>query len=160
MRAMCVGSQSEFHRIKPLTSEEAYQCCKARIQRELALRVLCPLTLVSYADDLPYWVQDYGKPHLVIPYTLDNNDIRFATAQGFNCGDQFFAYLRDAFDVLYEEGETAPKMMNIGLHCRLISRPRRAASLAHFLDYVQARDRVWLCRRIDIARHWHQHHTP
>ena len=112
----------------------------------------------SYADDLPYWVQDYSKPHLVIPYTLDNNDMRFATSQGFNCGDQFFAYLRDAFDVLYEEGETAPKMMSIGLHCRLAGRPGRAASLARFLDYIQKCDRVWICRRIDIARHWHQHH--
>jgi putative urate catabolism protein len=114
----------------------------------------------SYADDLPYWVHDYGKPHLVIPYTLDNNDMRFATAQGFNCGDQFFAYLRDAFDVLYAEGETAPKMMSIGLHCRLVGRPGRAASIARFLDYVQQRDRVWICRRIDIARHWHEQHSP
>lgn len=114
----------------------------------------------SYADDLPYWVHDYGKPHLVIPYTLDNNDMRFATAQGFNCGDQFFAYLRDAFDVLYAEGETAPKMMSVGLHCRLIGRPGRVASLARFLDYVQQHDRVWLCRRVDIAYHWHEHHKP
>jgi len=114
----------------------------------------------SYADDLPYWVHDYGKPHLVIPYTLDNNDMRFATAQGFNSGDQFFAYLRDAFDVLYSEGETAPKMMSVGLHCRLVGKPGRAASLARFLDYVQQHNRVWLCRRIDIARHWHEHHSP
>ena len=114
----------------------------------------------SYADDLPYWVHDYGKPHLVIPYTLDNNDMRFATNQGFNSGDQFFAYLRDAFDVLYEEGETAPKMMSVGLHCRLVGRPGRAAALSRFLDYVQQHDRVWLCRRIDIARHWHQYHKP
>lgn len=114
----------------------------------------------SYADDLPYWNYEFGKPHLVIPYTLDNNDMRFATAQGFNSGDQFFAYLRDAFDTLYAEGETAPKMMSIGLHCRLVGRPGRAASLARFLDYVQQHDRVWLCRRIDIARHWHQHHPP
>jgi putative urate catabolism protein len=114
----------------------------------------------SYADDLPYWVQDYGKPHLVIPYTLDNNDMRFATSQGFNSGDQFFAYLRDAFDTLYAEGETAPKMMSIGLHCRLVGRPGRTAALARFLDYVQQRDRVWLCRRVDIARHWHEHHRP
>ena len=112
----------------------------------------------SYADDLPYWVHDYGKPHLVIPYTLDNNDMRFATAQGFNSGNQFFAYLRDAFDVLYTEGKTAPKMMSVGLHCRLVGRPGRAASLARFLDYVQKHERVWLCRRIDIARHWHEHH--
>jgi putative urate catabolism protein len=112
----------------------------------------------SYADDLPYWTNDYGKPHLVVPYTLDNNDMRFATAQGFNSGDQFFAYLRDAFDVLYAEGETAPKMMSVGLHCRLVGRPGRAAALARFLDYVQQHDRVWLCRRIDIAQHWHQYH--
>jgi putative urate catabolism protein len=114
----------------------------------------------SYADDLPYWNHAYGKPHLVIPYTLDNNDMRFATPQGFNSGDQFFAYLRDAFDVLYGEGDTAPKMMSIGLHCRLAGRPGRAAALARFLDYVQSRDRVWLCRRLDIAHHWHQHHFP
>lgn len=113
----------------------------------------------SYSDDLPYWVHDYGKPHLVIPYTLDNNDMRFATAQGFNCGDQFFTYLKDAFDVLYAEGEIAPKMMSIGLHCRLVGRPGRAAALARFLDYIQQHEKVWLCRRIDIAKHWHKHHS-
>lgn len=114
----------------------------------------------TYADDLPYWIHDYGKPHLVIPYTLDNNDMKFGTAQGYNSGDQFFAYLRDAFDVLYAEGETAPKMMSIGLHCRLAGRPGRAAALQRFLDYVQQHDRVWLCRRIEIAQHWHTYHTP
>jgi putative urate catabolism protein len=114
----------------------------------------------SYADDLPYWDYSYGKPHLVIPYTLDNNDMRFATPQGFNSGEQFFAYLRDAFDVLYAEGEESPKMMSIGLHCRLVGRPGRAAALARFLDYVQSHERVWLCRRIDIAHHWHKHHKP
>ncbi|KAM3092620.1 allantoinase PuuE [Phormidesmis sp. 146-35] len=114
----------------------------------------------SYADDLPYWVQESGKSHLVIPYTLDNNDMRFATSQGFNSGDQFFAYLRDSFDLLYAEGETAPKMMSVGLHCRLVGRPGRAMALLKFLDYVQKRDRVWLCRRIDIANHWHEHHKP
>ena len=114
----------------------------------------------SYADDLPYWVQGYGKPHLIVPYTLDTNDMRFATNQGFNSGDQFFAYLRDAFDVLYAEGETAPKMLSVGLHCRLVGRPGRIAALARFLDYVQRHDRVWLCRRVDIARHWHEHHRP
>ncbi|NEO83523.1 MAG: allantoinase PuuE [Spirulina sp. SIO3F2] len=112
----------------------------------------------SYADDLPYWNHDYGRPHLVIPYTLDNNDMRFATAQGFNSGEQFFTYLRDAFDVLYAEGEISPKMMSIGLHCRLAGRPGRAAALARFLDYVQCHERVWLCRRVEIARHWYQHH--
>jgi peptidoglycan/xylan/chitin deacetylase (PgdA/CDA1 family) len=112
----------------------------------------------SYADDLPYWITDYGKPHLVVPYTLDANDMRFATNQGFNNGDQFYAYLRDTFDMLYAEGETAAKMMSIGLHCRLVGRPGRAAALARFLDYVQGQSRVWLCRRIDIARHWLARH--
>ncbi|MFQ5784149.1 MAG: allantoinase PuuE [Alphaproteobacteria bacterium] len=114
----------------------------------------------SYADDLPYWVHDYGRPHLVIPYTLDTNDMRFATPQGFNSGDQFFAYLRDAFDTLYDEGETAPKMMSVGLHCRLVGRPGRTAALARFLDHVQSREAVWICRRIDIARHWRERHPP
>lgn len=115
----------------------------------------------SYADDLPYWVEGLNdKPHLVIPYTLDANDMRFATNQGFNSGDQFFTYLKDTFDTLYAEGETSPKMMSVGLHCRLAGRPGRAAALARFLDYVQSQDRVWICRRLDIARHWHEHHRP
>ncbi|NEQ45041.1 MAG: allantoinase PuuE [Leptolyngbya sp. SIOISBB] len=114
----------------------------------------------SYADDLPYWVEGGDRPHLVIPYTLDNNDMRFATAQGFNSGDQFFTYLKDAFDMLYAEGETAPKMMSVGLHCRLSGRPGRAAALVRFLDYVQSHEQVWICRRVDIARHWHEHHSP
>lgn len=112
----------------------------------------------SYADDLPYWVTEYGRPHLVIPYTLDANDMRFATNQGFNSGDQFYAYLKDSFDVLYAEGATAPKMMSVGLHCRIAGRPGRAAALARFLDDVKARRDVWVCRRIDIARHWREHH--
>jgi putative urate catabolism protein len=112
----------------------------------------------SYADDLPYWDARHGRPQLIVPYTLDANDMRFASAQGFNSGDQFFAYLKDSFDVLYAEGREQPKMMSIGLHCRLVGRPGRAASLARFLDYVMAHDQVWVCRRIDIARHWHQHH--
>lgn len=114
----------------------------------------------SYADDLPYWVREAGRPHLVIPYTLDNNDMKFGTAQGFNQGEDFFTYLRDAFDVLYEEGADRPRMMSIGLHCRLAGRPGRFAALRRFLDHVQARDRVWLCRRVDIARHWHERHPP
>jgi peptidoglycan/xylan/chitin deacetylase (PgdA/CDA1 family) len=114
----------------------------------------------SYADDLPYWIMEYGAPHLVIPYTLDTNDMRFATYQGFNSGDQFFTYLRDAFDLLYAEGEEHPKMLSIGLHCRLAGRPGRAAALARFLEYVQQRERVWICRRVDIARHWHKYHYP
>ena len=114
----------------------------------------------SYADDLPYWEDVDGKPWLVVPYTLDANDMRFATVQGFNSGDQFFAYLRDTFDVLYAEGAERPKMMSVGLHCRLAGRPGRAAALARFLDHVQGHDRVWICRRADIAHHWITHHPP
>jgi putative urate catabolism protein len=112
----------------------------------------------SYADDLPYWVRGRNGPHLVIPYALDTNDMRFVNAQGFGAGDDFFAYLKDSFDVLYAEGETAPKMMSIGLHCRLVGRPGRAAALNRFLDYVGRHPRVWLARRIDIARHWYAEH--
>ncbi|PSW18300.1 allantoinase PuuE [Photobacterium sanctipauli] len=112
----------------------------------------------AYDDDLPYWHEEGDKPQLVIPYTLDVNDMRFATAQGFNSGEQFFQYLKDTFDTLYEEGETAPKMMSVGLHCRLIGKPGRIASLKRFLEYVKQHDDVWLCRRIDIAKHWHEHH--
>jgi len=112
----------------------------------------------TYADDLPYWDTAHGEPQLMIPYTLDANDMRFASPQGFNSGAQFYEYLRDAFDVLYREGDTVPRMMSVGLHCRLVGRPGRAASLARFLDYVQQHDGVWLCRRIDIANHWRQHH--
>ena len=114
----------------------------------------------AYADDLPYWVEGPKGPHLVVPYTLDANDMRFATPQGFNSGDQFFAYLRDTFDLLYAEGGTAPKMMSVGLHCRLAGRPGRALAIARFLDHVAAHDRVWVCRRLDIARHWHAHFKP
>ena len=110
----------------------------------------------SYADELPYWNTEYGRPHLVIPYSLDANDMRFAMPQGFNSGDQFFAYLRDCFDLLYQEGAQVPKMMSVGLHCRLVGRPGRAMALARFLDHVRSKDAVWLCRRIDIARHWHE----
>ena len=112
----------------------------------------------SYADELPYWVEVAGRAQLVIPYTLDANDMRFATSQGFNTGDQFFTYLKDSFDLLYAEGEMSPRMMSVGLHCRLVGRPGRAAALARFLDYVRAHDHVWVCRRIDIARHWQALH--
>lgn len=112
----------------------------------------------SYADDLPYWVGVGGHDHLVVPYTLDCNDMRFATPAGFATGEDFFSHLRDAFDLLYREGERAPKMMSIGLHCRLAGRPARALALERFLDHVQKHDRVWVCRRIDIARHWIAHH--
>ncbi|KZL24921.1 Polysaccharide deacetylase [Pseudovibrio sp. Ad37] len=115
----------------------------------------------SYADDLPYWVEGPNGPHLIIPYTLDANDMRFATPQGFNSGDQFFTYLKDSFDTLYAEGEDgAAKMMSVGLHCRLAGRPGRTAALARFLDYVSQKQGVWVPRRIDIARHWHEHHKP
>lgn len=117
----------------------------------------------SYADDLPYWVDGVNKgdsPHLVIPYALDSNDMRFATAQGFHTGEQFFYYLKDAFDTLYEEGKTQPKMLSVGLHCRIIGRPGRIRGLKRFLQYLADRPQVWICRRLDIARHWHEHHHP
>lgn len=114
----------------------------------------------SYADELPYWEQHGDRQQLIVPYTLDANDMRFATPQGFNAGDQFFAYLKDSFDTLYAEGETAPKMLSVGLHCRLVGRPGRAAALARFLDYVASHDDVWVARRIDIARHWLRQHRP
>ena len=112
----------------------------------------------DYNDDLPFWTQVNGKSHLVVPYTLDNNDMRFATPQGFNSGDQFYSYLRDAFDVLYAEGEHTPRMMSVGLHCRLVGRPGRLAALARFIEHTRRFDDVWYCRRIDIARHWRAAH--
>lgn len=112
----------------------------------------------SYDDDLPYWYQEDGKSQLVVPYTLDVNDMRFAALQGFNSGDQYFTYLKDTFDTLYEEGEEAPKMMSVGLHCRLVGRPGRIAALKRFLEYATSHQDVWFTRRIDIARHWHEHH--
>jgi putative urate catabolism protein len=112
----------------------------------------------DYSDELPFWDMQYGKPQLVIPYTLDANDMRFATAQGFNTGSQFLQYLKDSFDVLYAEGSESPKMMSVGLHCRISGRPGRFAALEQFLRYVRSHDDVWICRRIDIARHWHAEH--
>ena len=112
----------------------------------------------AYDDDLPYWVTANQQPHLVIPYTLDINDMRFATAQGFNSGEQFYQYLKDSFDTLYAEGAHAPKMMSVGLHCRLVGRPGRIASLKRFLDYVKQHDDVWLCTREQIALHWRENH--
>jgi putative urate catabolism protein len=116
----------------------------------------------SYGDDLPYYasvpLRSGSEPLLIVPYALDTNDMRFATVQGFNSGDQFYSYLKDAFDVLYAEGEVAPKMLSIGLHCRLAGRPARIAALARFLDHVQKHDKVWICRRVEIARHWTEHH--
>ena len=114
----------------------------------------------AYNDDLPYWVEESGKDHLVIPYTLDVNDMKFSVAPGFSAPSGYFEYMRDAFDVLYEEGKTHPKMMSIGLHTRLAGRPGRAKALANFLDHVLAHDDVWVCRRIDIAHHWIKNHPP
>lgn len=111
----------------------------------------------SYADDLPYWHHHAGGHHLVIPYTLDINDMRFATPQGFNSAEQFYIYLKDSFDTLYEEGG---RMMNVGLHCRIVGKPGRVAGLRRFLRYVSDKPDVWVCRRMDIARHWLTHHAP
>ncbi|MGL5079190.1 MAG: allantoinase PuuE [Waterburya sp.] len=113
----------------------------------------------AYNDDLPYWVEVAGKSHLVIPYTLDNNDMKYCVAPGFNSGNDFYTYLKDAFDVLYAEGETSPKMMSVGLHARLAGKPGRIAALARFIDYVKSHERVWICRRLDIAQHWIKYHS-
>jgi putative urate catabolism protein len=112
----------------------------------------------DYSDELPYWMKKpNGGRHLIIPYTLDANDMRFATSQGFNTGEHFYQYLKDTFDCLYAEGQRgAPKMMSVGLHCRLVGRPGRALGLAKFIDYILSKDKVWIPRRIDIARHWHK----
>lgn len=114
----------------------------------------------TYCDDLPYWLEGPRGPQLMTPYTLDSNDMRFASPQGFNSGDQFYTYLKDAFDTLYAEGEVAPKMLSVGLHCRLIGRPARAASLARFIDYARSHTRAWIPTRLDIARHWIRKHPP
>lgn len=112
----------------------------------------------SYADELPYWEKVNGKPHLVVPYTLDVNDMKFGSVNGFVTGDQFFHYLKDTFDVLYAQGATSPRMMSVGTHCRLLGRPGRAAGMQRFLEYVRTFKDVWICRRCDIARHWIEHH--
>jgi putative urate catabolism protein len=112
----------------------------------------------SYADDLPYYDSQHGKPQLIVPYTLDNNDMKFVALNGFDVGKQFAGYLTDAFEALYAEGEVAPKMMSIGLHCRIVAKPGRVLGLRKFLEHVASRERVWVARRIDIARHWLSHH--
>ena len=108
----------------------------------------------SYSDDLPYWETRGKKKQLIIPYTLDNNDMRFATNQGFNTGNHFFTYLKDSFDALYEEGKTNPKMMSVGLHCRIVGKPGRIQALKKFLNYIKKHKNVWVCKRVDIAKHW------
>ena len=112
----------------------------------------------DYSDELPFWSKIEKTPHLIIPYSLDTNDMRFVSSQGFNSGDQFFNYLKDTFDVLYQEGETIPKIMSVGLHCRIAGRPGRFQSLKKFIKYVRSHDKVWFCRRVDIARHWRETH--
>jgi putative urate catabolism protein len=112
----------------------------------------------DYSDELPFWSNIEENPHLVVPYSLDANDMRFAAPQGFNAGDQFFNYLKDSFDTLYQEGETNPKMMSVGLHCRIVGRPGRFQALKKFVEYAQSHNKVWFCRRIDIARHWRENH--
>ena len=114
----------------------------------------------AYNDDLPYWVKVSGKDHLVIPYTLDVNDMKFSVAPGFSAPSGYFEYMSDAFDVLYREGKKQPKMMSVGLHTRLAGRPGRAGALERFLDHVLKRDDVWICPRVEIARHWIEHHPP
>ncbi len=116
-----------------------------------------------YGDDLPFWTtvkrtNGDSVPHLIVPYTLDTNDMRFSLPQGFSHGDEFFEYLRDAFDVMYAEGEERPAMMSVGMHCRLLGRPARFRALQRFLDHIEKHDRVWVCRRVDIARHWIARH--
>ena len=116
-----------------------------------------------YGDDLPFWTEVQKSdgstaPHLVVPYTLDTNDMRFSLPQGFSHGDEFFEYLRDAFDVMYAEGDERPAMMSVGMHCRLLGRPGRFKALQRFLDHIEKHDRVWVCRRVDVARHWIRHH--
>jgi allantoinase len=111
-----------------------------------------------YNDDLPYWTQVGGVPRLIVPYALDTNDFKFALSPGWTSGDDFFTYLKAAFDQLYREGEHEPKMMSVGLHCRLTGRPARADALARFVDYVQGKESVWICRRMEIARHWMARH--
>lgn len=113
----------------------------------------------SYADDLPYFVRGPRGPHVIVPYSLDANDMRFINPQGFATGEAFFIYLRDTFDVLYAEGDTAAKMMSVGLHCRLVGRPGRFAGLVRFLDHIAKHDRVWVAMRLDIARHWRSEHA-
>ncbi len=113
----------------------------------------------SYADDLPYWVKGARGPHLIVPYTLDVNDMRFINPQGFANSEEFFAYMRDAFDVLYTEGASAPKMMSVGLHCRLAGRPGRFAAVERFLDHIGKHDKVWVATRLDIAEHWYREHA-
>ncbi|WP_413207141.1 allantoinase PuuE [Rhodospirillum sp. A1_3_36] len=131
-----------------------------RTRQLVAEETDCLYDADSYADDLPYWEQVGEKQQLIVPYTLDNNDMKFATLHGLSTGEEFFTYLRDAFDVLYEEGADKPRMMSVGLHCRLAGRPGRTAGLRRFLDYVAGHEKVWITRRVDIAKHWRERFPP
>ncbi len=114
----------------------------------------------AYNDELPYWNYEYGRPHLIIPHTLDDNDTRLARGLGWGQAGDFFVSLKDSFDALYATGDEAPRMMTVAVHCRLAGKPGRAAAFARIIDYVLSHDRVWICRRLDIARHWREHHPP
>ncbi len=126
--------------------------------RRLAIEAGYVFDSDCYNDDLPWWTHDFGSPHLVIPYSLETNDSRFGRGEGYQVGDEFFAYIRDSFDVLYAEGAEQPKMMTVGLHARLLGRPGRIGALHRILDHMLAHDRVWIARREDIARHWMEVH--
>ncbi|WP_068468905.1 allantoinase PuuE [Candidatus Protochlamydia phocaeensis] len=148
--------------IQSLTQKDVagwYMGRRSKHTRKLIIEAGLRYDSESYADDLPYWESLEGKKHLVIPYALDTNDARYATSPGWNTGEDFFSYLKDAFDYLYQEGLAFPKMMTIGLHARLSGRPGRCAALARFIDYILSFDRIWICRREDIANHWYRHYS-
>lgn len=154
--------QKCIHIIRELTGERPYGWYTGRISPNTRRLIVEEGGFLyhsdSYADDLPYWDDQYGNPLLIIPYALDTNDFRYAMNQGFNSGEQFFAYVKDAFDYLYMEGETHPRMLSIGLHCRLSGRPGRTRALARLLDYILGHENVWIAQRIDIARYWIKNH--
>lgn len=148
--------------IRSLTQKNVagwYTGRRSRQTRKLIIEAGLRYDSESYADDLPYWESLEGKKHLVIPYALDTNDARYATSPGWNTGEDFFSYLKDAFDYLYQEGLACPKMMTVGLHARLSGRPGRCAALARFIDYILSFDRIWICRREDVAAHWYQYYS-
>lgn len=146
-----------------LTGQRPYGCFLGRAglnSRRLLAEAEYLYDQDAFNDELPYWTEVNGAPHLVLPYSLETNDNRFDGSRGFSTASDFFTYLKDAFDTLYQEGEHEPKMMTVGLHDRLIGRPGRAPALSRFLDYVLGFDRIWIARGIDIARHWQTHHPP
>lgn len=153
--------QKTIHLIHQLTGKQVsgwYTGRRSQNTRKLIAELGLRYDSESYADDLPYWIDLSGRDHLIIPYSLDTNDIRYTTSPGWNNGQDFFQYLKDAFDCLYHEGQTFPKMMTVGLHARLSGRPGRYEALRRFIDYIKKFDKVWICRREEIANHWHHHH--